>query len=215
MSPPNSYKTSIKAQVLADFLIEYTARQPLKVDGPRDPQEPSQIPEWVVYVDGARNSKSVGVGIMIQGPDKLKMEYALSFSFEATNDETEYEAMIAGLMLVKHLGVKRVIIRGDSKLVMDQINGECGVKNETSIKYHEKAMTMAKGFDQTIFQHVLRALNEEADRLSQLATTYYDELPKEVCIELQDYPSYEEKMLTSVLEEPEDWQTSIARYLAT
>ncbi|GAA0145452.1 hypothetical protein LIER_05642 [Lithospermum erythrorhizon] len=95
------------------------------------------------------------------------MEYALRFSFMATNNEAEYEKMIAGIMLVKSLDVQRVIVRGDSKLVMDQINGECGLKNEILMKYHEKAVTMAKGFEQTIFQRVLRALNEEADRLSQ------------------------------------------------
>ncbi|GAA0184213.1 hypothetical protein LIER_31501 [Lithospermum erythrorhizon] len=67
---------------------------------------------------------------------------------------------------------------------MDQINGQCGVKNEILMKYHEKDVTMAKGFDQTIFQHVPRASNEDLDRLSQLATTYYDELPKRVYIEL-------------------------------
>ncbi|GAA0142035.1 hypothetical protein LIER_35503 [Lithospermum erythrorhizon] len=93
---------------------------------------------------------------------------------------------------------------------MDQINGECGVKNEILMKYHEKTVTMVKGFDQTIFQHVPRALNEEADRLSQLATTIYDELPKDVYIKLQDHPSYEERILASVLEEPEDWKTPIA-----
>ncbi|GAA0173288.1 hypothetical protein LIER_26940 [Lithospermum erythrorhizon] len=159
-------RTSIKAQILADFLIECTIRQPLKINGPKELQEPTQITKWVVYVDGARNSKGAWAGIMIQGPDRLKMEYALRFSFEATNNEAKYEAMIVGLMLVKHLGVKWEIVKGDSKLVMDQINGECGVKNENLMKYHEKAMTIAKGFDQTIFQHVPRALNEEADRLS-------------------------------------------------
>ncbi|GAA0150240.1 hypothetical protein LIER_37085 [Lithospermum erythrorhizon] len=66
------------------------------------------------------------------------MEYALGFSFETTNNETEYEAMIAVLMLVKSLGIQQVLVRGDSKLIMDQIKGECGVKNETLIKYHEK-----------------------------------------------------------------------------
>ncbi|GAA0169531.1 hypothetical protein LIER_40779 [Lithospermum erythrorhizon] len=206
-------RTNIKAQVLADFIIECTARQPLKIDGPREPQKSAHIPEWVVYVDGERNSKGSGAGIMIQGPDQVKMEYALTFSFKATNNEEEYEAMIAGLMLVKSLGVLRVVVRGDSKLVMDQINGECGVKNETLMRYHEKAVTMAKGFNQTIFQHIPRAQNEEADRLFQLATTYYDELPKEVYIELRKHHSYEENALSTVLEEPEDWRTPIAKYL--
>ncbi|GAA0143614.1 hypothetical protein LIER_42773 [Lithospermum erythrorhizon] len=102
------------------------------------------------------------------------------------------------------------MVRGDLKMVIDKTNGECGVKNEILKKYHEKDVTMAKGFDQTIFQHVPRTQNEEADSLSQLTTTYYDELSKEVYIELRDHPSYED----SVLEEPNDWRRPIARYLA-
>ncbi|GAA0157075.1 hypothetical protein LIER_14417 [Lithospermum erythrorhizon] len=98
---------------------------------------------------------------------------------------------------------------------MNRINGNCGVKNEILMKYHEKTVTMAKAFDQTIFQHVPRALNEESDRFSQLATTYYDQLPNEVYIKLRDHPNYEEKMLVTVLEEPEDWRTPIARFIAT
>ncbi|GAA0160132.1 hypothetical protein LIER_16755 [Lithospermum erythrorhizon] len=57
--------------------------------------------------------KGAAAGIMIQGPDEVKMEYALRFSFKATNNEAEYAAMIAGFMLVKSLGVQRVIVRGD------------------------------------------------------------------------------------------------------
>ncbi|GAA0145781.1 hypothetical protein LIER_36187 [Lithospermum erythrorhizon] len=198
------HRTSIKAQVLADFVIECIARHLLRIDGPKEPKESVQTPKLVVYVDRARNSKGVGAGIMIQGPDQVKTKYTLRFSFEATNNKTEYEAMIAGLMLVKSSGVQRVMVRGDSKLVMDQINGEYGVKNEILVKYHEKVVTTVKGFEQTIFQHVPRAQNEKAHKLSQLATTYYDKLPKGVYIELRDHPSYEEKVLFSVLEEPED-----------
>ncbi|GAA0154140.1 hypothetical protein LIER_12209 [Lithospermum erythrorhizon] len=91
------------------------------------------------------------------------------------------------------------------------VKGKCGVKNETLMKYHEKVVTMAKGFDQTIFQHVSRAQNEKTDKLSQLATTYYDAFLKEVYIELRDHPVYEEKVISSVLEDPNDWRTLIAR----
>ncbi|GAA0145625.1 hypothetical protein LIER_05778 [Lithospermum erythrorhizon] len=92
------------------------------------------------------------------------MEYDLRFSFEDTNNEAEYEEMIAALMWFKSLGVQQVLVRGDSKLVMDQIKFEYEVKIETLIKYHEKAVTMTKGFNQTIFQHVPRGQNEEGDR---------------------------------------------------
>ncbi|GAA0186540.1 hypothetical protein LIER_33828 [Lithospermum erythrorhizon] len=82
------------------------------------------------------------------------MEYALRFSVETTNNEAEYEAMIAGLMLIKYLMVPQVLVRADSKLIMDRVKGECGVKNENMIKYHEKAVTMTKDFEQTVFEHV-------------------------------------------------------------
>ncbi|GAA0178130.1 hypothetical protein LIER_29796 [Lithospermum erythrorhizon] len=111
-------RISIKAQVLTDFVIECTTRQPLKIDGPKEPLESANRPEWVVYVDRARNSKGFRAGIMISGLDQITKEYALRFSFETTNNEAEYEAMIACLMLVKLLGVQRVVVRGDSKLVM-------------------------------------------------------------------------------------------------
>ncbi|GAA0174478.1 hypothetical protein LIER_27863 [Lithospermum erythrorhizon] len=60
------------------------ARQPLRIDGPKEPQESAQKPKWVVYVDGARNSKGVGVGIMIQGPNQVNMEYALRVEADTT-----------------------------------------------------------------------------------------------------------------------------------
>ncbi|GAA0187275.1 hypothetical protein LIER_34563 [Lithospermum erythrorhizon] len=166
-------------------------------------------------MDEARNSKGSRVGILIRGPNEMTMEYGLRFSFETTNNEPEYEAMIAGLMLVRSLGVQRVLVRGESNSIIDQIKGQCGVKNETLIKYHEKDLTIAKGFEETIFEHVPRAKNEEADRLSQLATTYYHELPHEVYIKLRDHPAYEEETLCTVLEEPDDWRTPIAKYLVT
>ncbi|GAA0146457.1 hypothetical protein LIER_06405 [Lithospermum erythrorhizon] len=172
-------RTSIKAHALGDFVTECTTRQPPHVSGATKPSKLAENPKWVVHVDRARNIKSSGAGIIIQGPDEITMEYTLRFSYETTNNEAEYEAMIAGLMLVKSLGVQCVLMRGDSKLIMPQIKGDCGVKNEILIKYHEKAVTMAKGFEETVFDHVPRAQNEEADRLSQLATTYYHKLPKE------------------------------------
>ncbi|GAA0172693.1 hypothetical protein LIER_26465 [Lithospermum erythrorhizon] len=105
-------RTFIKEKNLA--IIE----EPLKIDGPKESQESAKIPEWVVYVDEPRNGKGVGVGIMIQG-HQVKIEYTLRFSFNSTNNEAEYEAMVAGLMLVKILGIHRVLVRGNSKLVMD------------------------------------------------------------------------------------------------
>ncbi|GAA0162961.1 hypothetical protein LIER_18944 [Lithospermum erythrorhizon] len=96
---------------------------------------------------------------------------------------------------------------------MDQIRGDCGIKNESLIKYHAKATTLAEYFTHIIFEHIPRTENEEANRLSKLATGYYNELPKEVYVEVRDTQAYEETSIKAVLEEPRDWRTDIARFL--
>ncbi|GAA0143433.1 hypothetical protein LIER_04120 [Lithospermum erythrorhizon] len=141
------------------------------------------------------------------------MEYALRFSFEATNNEVEYESMVAGLELVRSLGVRQILVRGDSKLMMDQIWGDCGIKNKSLVRYHAKATTLEKDFTRIVFEHIPRTKNEEADRLSKLATTYYDELPKEVYFEVRDRKACEEIPTKAVLEEYQDWRTDIAKFL--
>ncbi|GAA0153211.1 hypothetical protein LIER_11507 [Lithospermum erythrorhizon] len=97
--------------------------------------------------------------------------------------------------------------------MMDQIRGDCEVKNESLTKYHATATTLARGFALIVFEHIPRTENEEADRLSKLFTAYYEELPKEVYVEVQDRRAHEEIPLKIVLEEPLDWRTDIAKFL--
>ncbi|GAA0153496.1 hypothetical protein LIER_11719 [Lithospermum erythrorhizon] len=85
--------------------------------------------------------------------------------------------MVAVLTIAKSLGIKRIWVKGDSKLIMDQVKGICGVKHESMVKYHAKAIQLAKEFEQIVLEHIPRAQNEEGDHLSRLVTTYYDELP--------------------------------------
>ncbi|GAA0171164.1 hypothetical protein LIER_25261 [Lithospermum erythrorhizon] len=55
---------------------------------------------------------------------------------------------------------------------------------------------------------------EEADRLSKLSTTYYNELPKGVFKEVRECPAYEAKFVRAVLEKREDWRTAIVKFLS-
>ncbi|GAA0149113.1 hypothetical protein LIER_08375 [Lithospermum erythrorhizon] len=87
---------------------------------------------------------------------------------------------------------------------MDQVKGVCGVRHEPLVKYHAKVIQLAKEFGQIMFEHIPRTQNEEADHLSRLATTYYDELPQGVYVEIREAPAYEEAIAFPVLEGPED-----------
>ncbi|GAA0160094.1 hypothetical protein LIER_16727 [Lithospermum erythrorhizon] len=184
-------RTSIKAQAFVDFMVECTTQSPQIISGSSNFKPGTNNPEWVMLVDGAKNEKGLSTGILIRGPDEIVMEYALRFTFPTTNNEAEYEALVAGLAIVKSLGITRIWVKGNSKLMMDQVRGVCGVRHEPL------------------------AQNEEADHLSRLATTYYDELPKGAYVEVREKPAHKEVISMPVLGEPEDSRTPIVRYLVT
>ena len=64
------------------------------------------------------------VGIVLITPEKLIIEKSLRLGFLATNNEAEYEALLAGVNLVRLLGGKMVEVYSDSRLIVGQVNGE-------------------------------------------------------------------------------------------
>ena len=63
---------------------------------------------WTLYVDGASNVKRSKAGIILEGPDNIVLEQALKFNFKASNNQVEYEALIAGLKLAREVGAKKL-----------------------------------------------------------------------------------------------------------
>ena len=72
---------------------------------------------------------------MLVGPHGAKVLYALKFGFEASNNEAEYEALIAGLKLARDIGAKRIKALSDSMLVVQQVRGEYETKGESMTIY--------------------------------------------------------------------------------
>ena len=107
----------IKSQVLADFATELTPQ----------PKEFARV-TWILSVDGSSNSKGSGTGIIIESSTGTMIEQCLKFEFKASNNQAEYEALIAGLRLVIDLSVRHLTIRSDSQLVVSQVNGDYQAK---------------------------------------------------------------------------------------
>ena len=91
-------RTSVKGQVLADLVAEFTEPkiQELPSDGNMDEKLVDTIsqyylPTWEVYVDGASNQKGSEVGLVLTSPEKVVIEKSLRLGFPATNNEAEYE----------------------------------------------------------------------------------------------------------------------------
>ncbi|KAG9143453.1 hypothetical protein Leryth_016452 [Lithospermum erythrorhizon] len=105
-----------------------------------------------------------------------------------------HEAMVAGLTIVKSLGINNFWVEGYSKLIMDQVRGVCGVRRLV-VKNIMRGHPVGKG------STITHAQSEEVDHLSRLATTYYDELPRGVHVEIRESPTYEKAISLPVLEE--------------
>ena len=100
-------RTSIKGQVLADLVAEFTEPEieELPSDGNMDEKLVGTIsqyclPTWEVYVDGASNQKGSGVGLVLMSPEKVVIEKSLRLDFLAANNETEYETLLEGMAMV-------------------------------------------------------------------------------------------------------------------
>uniref|UniRef100_A0A2N9GLN6 RNase H type-1 domain-containing protein n=1 Tax=Fagus sylvatica TaxID=28930 RepID=A0A2N9GLN6_FAGSY len=107
--------TAIKAQALADFIAEFT--HPLKED-----EELEEGEAWTVNIDGSATKEMSGAGVILVSPEKDKFEYALQLRFRATNNEAEYEALLAGLKLSKSMGIKVLTVKSDSQLIVGEDN---------------------------------------------------------------------------------------------
>jgi probable phosphoglycerate mutase len=84
----------------------------------------------------------------------------------ATNNVAEYQAAIEGLKLAQEHGAASVILRADSKLLIEQLSGRFRVKNPTLIRLHEQARKILARFESTGLEHIPRERNREADRLA-------------------------------------------------
>ena len=122
-------------------------------------------------MDGSSNKTACGAGVVLEGSGDLLIEQALQFSFKATNNQTEYEAILVGLHLANDLGAREVTCKSDSQLVVGQIKGEFEVKEPLLQRYYHIARNVITKFDTVTVEHIPRQENERADALSRLASS--------------------------------------------
>nr|GFA31550.1 hypothetical protein [Tanacetum cinerariifolium] len=119
--------------------------------------------------------------------------YALRFKFETTNNEVEYEALLAGLWIAQEMEIAKVAIFLETQLLVNQIKGTF-IAKQTSIKdYLQKVKTALRGFEEYTIEHVRRNQNKRANALSKLALMTFEHLTKEVLVEVLTKRSIKEK----------------------
>ena len=177
-------KTAIKGQVLADFVMEFS---PTNLAKPTHSED--DLPIWKLSVDGASNAQGSEAGLILTSPEGIDIEHALRFGFHASNNEAEYEVVIAGLNLAHSLEVDQLEVHSDSQLVVRQIEDTYEAKSETMVLYIQKVRDLLKKFVLVQVKYVPRTENSRADALAKLATALQEDIGGSTPVEYLAEPS--------------------------
>ncbi|XP_020225036.1 uncharacterized protein LOC109806916 [Cajanus cajan] len=126
---------------------------------------------WTLHVDGSSNCQGSGAGVILEGPKGITLEQSLRFRFKASNNQAEYEALLAGLRLAEDMGASRTKCRTDSKVVAEQKGGNFQVKDHNMMKYYHAYQKLKANFQEVLVEHIPREDNTRVDQLARLATT--------------------------------------------
>ena len=135
------------------------------------PSVPDTSNSWTMYFDGSKRNEGAGAGVILVSPKGDKLRYVLQMDFERpSNNEAEYEALIHGMKMAKECGADRLMIYGDSNLVVQQTMKECDATTDNMIAYRDLYNIMEGNFDGCELRHIGRNSNEEADTLANIGS---------------------------------------------
>ncbi|XP_050241260.1 uncharacterized protein LOC126690175 [Quercus robur] len=138
--------TAIKGQVVADFIAKFTNGEDKGAD---------ERLQWSIHIDRSFDKQADGAGIVLLSPEGDKIECMVHLDFPTTNNEAEYEALVAGLNL--------------AKVVINQVNGDYECKGKRMKKYLEQVRRRVDDLHAKIVQ-IPRGKNEQVDRLAKAAS---------------------------------------------
>nr|KYP60391.1 Uncharacterized protein Mb2253c family [Cajanus cajan] len=191
----------LKAQCLADFIAELTLTL-------ADDEE-----VWTLYVDGSSNTRGDGASIILEGPNNVTIEQSLKFCFPITNNQAEYEALLAGLRLARDIGAQKVKCNNDSKLVVEQLSGTYQTKDNLLQRYYHAVSQWTSSFEEFTIHHVPREQNVRIDLLSKLASMKCPGQHRTIIQETINPPSLDLKVVNTNDVGDKEWMTDIWNYL--
>jgi ribonuclease HI len=172
-----SFETTkvIKSKALAEFTTEWTdpfADEPPEVESTLLEEEAPGC--WVMHFDCAFNLPSAGAGAVLTSPSGDRLFYVVQLYFKpkhkVSNNIVAYEGLLAGLRAANTLGIKRLIVKGDSQLVVNYSNKSYTPRDEHMVAYLEKHRKMEKHFQGLELKHIPRGENVEADEIAKRAS---------------------------------------------
>jgi ribonuclease HI len=125
----------------------------------------------IIYTDGGArgNPGPAGIGAVIKDENGETVATISEFIGEATNNQAEYKAVIAALKRAKSFKAQELEVFLDSELVCEQLNQKYKIKNQELAPLFVQIWNLSIGMKKTIYKHIPREKNQEADKLVNLA----------------------------------------------
>jgi len=146
--PDLAGRISSWAVELSEFNILYEPHGPIKAQCLLDFVNDLKHTPTEDHVDGSSNPKGAGAGIVLEGLNDILIEKSLHFSFKTSNNQAEYEAILAGLSLAREVGVKMLTCKTDSKLTVGHLNDEFQIKDPILLQYYH----LVRAVIQSVFE---------------------------------------------------------------
>jgi ribonuclease HI len=141
---------------------------PLRALPPSTGREVTTDDRGVLYVDGASfgNPGPSGIGFVLTQDDQVLLDLSQDIGW-GTNNQAEYRALIAGLNEAIERGIRSLLVRSDSQLLVRQVTGEYKVKDRKLKVLMSEIEGLLSKFESVRFEHVRREFNERADELAK------------------------------------------------
>jgi ribonuclease HI len=111
-----------------------------------------------------------GAGLLFISPLGEQMRYAVRLHFPASNNMAEYEALLCGIRIAIETGIKRLDVRGDSQLMIEQVMKNASCHDDKMEAYYNVVRALEDKFYGIELNHAPRRYNEEADELAKIAS---------------------------------------------
>jgi ribonuclease HI len=166
---------AIKSQVVVNFIVDWTppASNPEGLDDSEpEPRAPVFTgSHWTLFFDGSSSKQGAGAMVLLLTPHRNQFKYMVHLDFKATNDMAKYEVLLFGLSTTLSLGVRQLLVKGDSQLIIKQVKGDYCCSDPQLAAYLLHACKLENDFEVLDLQHIPRADNTIPDDLSTKAST--------------------------------------------
>ncbi|KAL5566007.1 hypothetical protein UlMin_029171 [Ulmus minor] len=188
-------RTAIKSQALADFIADFAPSAQAQANNELLAIATPPHSNWTLSVDGSSNMSGAGLGLVLISPEGDIIQQAIKCGFKATNNEAEYEALIA---------------------VVNQLLGTYSARDAKMISYLAHVKKLQTSFDEFKITQVPRLENTHADSLANLGSSVPATTSHTIPLVYLQWPVAWEKPPAEVVtvDSSGSWMTPILQYLA-